>query len=114
MQIVATYIMGPFQSTKNGNKYILVAFDYFTGWVEAFAIPNQEAVTVAKRLIDNIFCQFSMPDKLHSDMGSQFEAEINKELSRILQIRKTHTTPHHPQSDGLVDRLNHTIISMLA
>jgi len=50
-----------------------------------------------------------MPDKLNSDMGSQNEAEINKELSQILQIRKTHTTPHHLQSDGLVDRLNRTI-----
>ena len=114
MQIVATDIMGPFPTTKSGNKYILVAPDYFTRWVEAFAIPNQEAITVAKTLTDNIFCQFSMPDQLHSDMGSQFEAEIIKELSRILQIRKTHTTPYHPQSDGLVERLNRTIISMLA
>ena len=114
MQIVATDIMGPFPPSKSGNKYILVASDYFTRWVEAFAIPNQEAVTVAKTLTDNVFCRFSMPDQLHSDMGPQFESDIIKELSKLLQIRKTHTTPYHPQSDGLVERLNRTIISMLA
>ena len=114
MQIVATDIMGPFPCSKHGNKYILVASDYFTRWVEAFAIPNQEAITVAKTLTDNMFCHFSMPCQLHSDMGAQFESEIIKELSKTLQIRKTHTTPYHPQSDGLVKRLNRTIISMLA
>ena len=114
MQIVATDIMGPFPCSMRGNKYILIASDYFTRWVEAFAIPNQEAITVAKTLTDNIFCRFSMPSQLHSDMGAQFESEVIKELSKTLQIRKTHTTPYHPQSDGLVERLNRTIISMLA
>ena len=107
MQIVATDIMGPFPCSKRGNKYILVASDYFTKWVEAFAIPNQEAITVAKALTDNMFCHFSMPTQLHSDMGAQFESEVIKELSKTLQIRKTHTTPYHPQSDGLVERLPH-------
>ena len=114
MQIVATDIMGPFPCSKCGNKYILAASDYFTRWVEAFAILNQEAITVAKTLTDNMFCHFSMPYQLHSDMGAQFELEIIKELSKTPQIRKTHMISYHPQSDGLVERLNQTIISMLA
>ena len=114
MQTVATDIMGPFPCSKRGNKYILVASDYFTRWVEAYAIPNQEAITVAKTLTDNMFCRFSLPSQLHSDMGAQFESELIKELCKTLQIRKTHTTPYHPQSDGLVERINRTIISMLA
>jgi len=67
MHIVATNIMGPFPCSKRG-KYILVASDYFTRRVEAFAIPNQEAITIAKTLTDNMFCCFSMPSQLHSDM----------------------------------------------
>ena len=82
--------------------------------MEAYAIPNQEAITVAKTLTDNMFCRFSLPSQLHSDMGAQFESELIKELCKTLQIRKTHTTPYHPQSDGLVERINRTIISMLA
>jgi len=59
MHNVATDIMGPFPCSKRRNKYILVASDYFTIWVEAFVIPNQEAITVAKTLTD-MFCHFSM------------------------------------------------------
>jgi len=114
MEIVATDIMGPFPTSSKGNKYILVASDYFTRWVEAYGIPNQEATTVAKALVDNMFCRFSIPRQLHSDQGAQFESGLIKELSKMLQINKTRTTPYHPQSDGLVERLNRTIISMLA
>ena len=114
MQMVATDIMGPFPTSANGNKYILVASDYFTRWVEAYAIPNQEALTVARKLIDHMFCRFGLPEQLHSDMGAQFESKVIKEVCDMLHIRKTHTTPYHPQSDGLVERLNRTIQSMLA
>jgi len=73
LQIVAADIMGPLPTSKNGNRYILVVSDYFTKWVEAYAIPNQEATTVAHQLI-NMFCHFSLPEQLHSDMGAQFES----------------------------------------
>ena len=42
MQIVAVDIMGPLPETSSGNWYALEASDYFTGWVEAYGIPNQE------------------------------------------------------------------------
>jgi len=59
--------MGPFPANKNGNCYILVAEDYFTKWLEAWAIPNQEAKTVAQKLLKRCFPIFSLPDKMHSD-----------------------------------------------
>jgi len=76
--------------------------------------PNQQAITVARKLTDEMFCRFSPPDQLHSDQGRQFEAEVLQEICRILKIKKTRTTPYHPQYDGLVERLNRTLLSMLA
>ena len=55
MQLVVVDIMGPFLVTPNGNQYVLVAGDYFTRWMEAYAIPNQEAETVARKLTEEMF-----------------------------------------------------------
>ena len=58
MERVALDVMGPFPKSKDGNKYILVMGDYFTRWIEAVAIPNQEAVTVAETLIERFVSLF--------------------------------------------------------
>jgi len=50
-----------------------------------------------------MFFRFSLPDKLHSDQGRQFEGKLIEELCKLLQIEKTHTTPYHPQGDGLME-----------
>ena len=113
-QIVATDIMGLLPESDSGNSYVLVASDYFTRWVEAYAIPNQEALTIAKKLVDEMFCRFSVPEQLHSDQGKQFDSNLIHNICDILQIRKTRTTPYHPQGDGLVERLNRTLLDMLA
>ncbi|KAL5468841.1 hypothetical protein EMCRGX_G029964 [Ephydatia muelleri] len=114
MQMVAVDITEPFPRTMNGNSYILVVSDYFTRWAEAYAIPNQEAATVADKLVEEFFCRFSIPEQLHSDQGRQFESNLMQEICKLLNMYKSRTTPYHPQSDGLVERLNRTLISMLA
>ena len=58
---------------------------------------------MAKKRLDEMFCWFSLPEKLHSDQGSQFEGEVVTQLCRLLAIEKTRTTQYHPQSDGLVE-----------
>ena len=67
MEVVAVDILGPLPESTAGNVYVLVAADYFTKWVEAFAIPNQEAITVAKKLTDQMFCRISPPEQLRED-----------------------------------------------
>ena len=49
-------ILGPLPVSHNGNKYVLVVTDYFTCWVEVYAIPNQEADTVAEKMVSEFFC----------------------------------------------------------
>ena len=114
MQIVAVDVMGPLPEMEVGNLYILVAGDYYTRWMEAYPIPNQEAVTVAQKLVNELFCHLSTPEQLHSDQGSQFDSDLIAEVCKILNIRKSRTTPYHPQCDGLVERFNRTLLDMLA
>lgn len=95
---------GTLPLTCTGNQYVLVASDYFTRWLEAYPIPNQEATTVARKLVGNFFCRFSPPEQLHLDQGKQFEGSVIAEICQILSIWKSSTTLYHPQSDGVVER----------
>ena len=88
--------------------------DYFTKWPEAYPLLNQEAITVAKVLVEEMVCRFGVPLESHSDQGRNFESLVFSEMCRILRIRKTWTTPPNPQSDGMVERFNRTIENQLA
>ncbi|XP_017298817.1 protein NYNRIN-like [Diaphorina citri] len=102
-------LLGPFPETNSGNRYILVIKHYFSKWPEAFAIPNQEATTVADCLINHWVSRFGVPLELHSDLGRNFESQVYQEVCSVLWIKKTRTTPLHPQSDGMVERFNRTL-----
>ena len=113
MERIAIDILGELPQTTKGNKYILVVSDYFTKWTEALPMPNMEACTVAKLLAEEIFCRFGVSQTIHSDQGRQFESNLFKEMCKLLGIHKTRTTPYHPQSDGMVERFNRTLATML-
>ncbi|KAM6968624.1 retrovirus-related Pol polyprotein from transposon 412 [Tautogolabrus adspersus] len=114
MERVGVDILGPFPVTDSGNRYILVAMDYFTKWPEAFAVPDQSAATTAEKLVEEMFTRFGVPEQLHSDQGRNFESQLFGEVCRRLGVDKTRTTPLHPQSDGLVERFNRTLATQLA
>ena len=113
-QMMAVDLMGPLTESKSGNRYVMVVGDYFSRWMEAIPVPNQEATTVAEKLVDEVFLRFSPPEQLHSDQGRQFESNLVKEVCKLLHINKTRTTPYHPQCDGLVEWFNCTLLDMLA
>ena len=83
MQIVATDPVGTLPESEIGNPYILVVADYFTCWVEAFPLPNQEADTVATKLVVEVCLRFSIPNQLHSDQGQPFESHLIKEICKF-------------------------------
>ena len=114
MQQIAADILGPLPTTRTGNKHILVVSDYFTCWAEVYGVPNQEALTIAKTLVDEWICCFGAPETIHTDQERNFEAVLFSEMCQLLGINKTRTTPYHPQSNGLVERLNCTLLTMLS
>ncbi|KAL5491405.1 hypothetical protein EMCRGX_G016687 [Ephydatia muelleri] len=113
-QRVAMDILGPLPLTDRGNKYILVLGDYFTKWVESYPIPNMEAKTIANVFVSHFVSRFGAPDVLHTDQGRNFESALFKEVCLLLGVQKTRTTPYHPQSDGLVERFNRTLLDLLS
>ena len=107
-------IIGPFPKTELGNEYILIVCDYFTRWTESFPLPNLEATTVARVLVNEYICRFGVPEQLHTDQGRNFESKLIQEICKLLEIHKTRSSPYHPQSDGLVERFNRTLEAMLS
>ena len=100
---------GSFLESDKGNRYLLIAMDYFTKWPEVYAITNQEASTLADALVTNFFCCFGVLLELQSDQGRNFESRLMQEILVWLRVNKTRTTPLHPQSDGMVERYVKTI-----
>nr|GFA26091.1 reverse transcriptase domain-containing protein [Tanacetum cinerariifolium] len=90
--------MGPFPSSK-GNKYILVAVDYFYKWVEAKALSINDARVVIK-FLKSLFSRFDTPKAIISDRGTHF---CNDQFSRVMaKYGVTHrlSTAYHPQTSG--------------
>ncbi len=102
MKRVALDILGPLPLSERGNKYILCAGDYFTKWTWALPIPDQEARTVARVLVEHVFTSYGLPRIIYTDQGSNFESELFKKLCQYFDIEKTRTTPYRPQSNGFL------------
>ena len=77
-------------------------------------MTNQSAQTVAHCLFADYILIHGIPETLHSDQGRQFESEVVLTLCKLLNIKKTRTTPYHPASDGMVERFNRTLIDQIA
>ncbi len=104
MERIAIDVLGPLPESDRGNKYLLIAMDYFTKWPEAYVLPNQEAITVAEVLVREFICRFGTPMELHSDQGRNFESAVFREMCHLMGITKTRTTPLHPvRRDGGAD-----------
>ena len=63
MQMVAMDLLGPLPESTHKNSYILVVADYFTRWTEAYALPNQDAETIARKVVDEYFLDFPYQSK---------------------------------------------------
>ncbi|GJV12500.1 reverse transcriptase domain-containing protein [Tanacetum coccineum] len=98
------FVTRPFPSSR-GNKYILVAVDYLSKWVEAKALPTNDARVVCK-FLKTLFSRFGAPRAIISDRGTHF---CNDQFTKVmLKYGVTHrlSTAYHPQTSGQVEVSN--------
>ncbi|GJR45751.1 reverse transcriptase domain-containing protein [Tanacetum coccineum] len=103
--------MGPFLSSR-GNKYILVDVDYLSKWVEAKALPTNDA-RVAVKFLKSLFARFGTPRAIISDHGTHF---CNDKFTKVMsKYGVTHrlATAYHPQTCGQVEVSNHGLKHIL-
>ena len=104
--------MGPFPSSCN-NKYILLAVDYVSKWVEAIASPTNDSRVVSKFFNKVIFPRFGTPRVVISDGGSHFIEKKFESLLRKYGVSHRVATPYHPQTSGQVEVSNREIKAIL-
>ena len=98
LERVVLDILGPLPDLDRGNKYVLIIGDYFSKWTEAYAIPNQEATTVARVLVEEFVACFCIPRQIHSDQGRNFESKV---FSRNVQVTGNGQDQNHTPSSSV-------------
>ena len=99
-------------TSRNNNRYLLVVQDYFTKWPVAIPLRDQTASRISTELV-KLFSTYGQPDLLHSDQGRNFESTILSQVLEAFGVEKTRTTAYHPQGDGMVERLNRSLLQLL-
>ena len=104
--LVSIDIWGPVKTSKRSNSYLLTVVDGFTKYSLAIPLKDTLASTIAYALRYEVFKIFGIPKRLHSDNGAQFVSEIIKELCKAYGIKKSQTTPYHPQGNSYVEKVH--------
>ena len=101
--------------TDSGNTGLLVIIDYFTKFAEAnpCAHDQYDAQTTAKIILNKWFARHGTPARMESEIASNFTAEVAQELLKASQVTKMTSTPAHPRGNGLVERQNRTLLTLL-
>ena len=101
-------------TSETGNKYLIVFAEYLTKWVITAALPSFDTNSIAQVLLYEVVLKHGVPRRFITDNGTNYISQAMQAVCQRLGITKSNTSVEHPQSDGLVKRLNRTIKGALA
>ena len=111
-QIVGVNVMD-LPRTETGNKHVVVFQDFLSKWPFVFPVPDQKAERIARLLVEEVVPVFGVPEALLSDRGTNLLSHLLQDVCRLMGIKKLNTTAYHPQCDGMVERFNRTLKTIL-
>lgn len=101
------------EPSHSGQENVLVMTDIFSKFTVAIPTRDQQAVTVARVLVEEWFYKFGVPGRIHSDQGRNFESGLIQQLCSLYQVGKSRTTAYHPAGNGQCERFNRTMHNLL-
>lgn len=110
---IAMDLLGPLPKTQTGHEYLLVMCDRFTKLTRAVPLKDTTAMDVVSAFLDHWVAAYGIPDSTLTDNGPQFASVLFQGVLSLLGIVANFATPYHPQTNGQVERFNHTIIRQL-
>ena len=106
--------VGPIKPSRSGNTFIIIAIDHFTRWIEASAAKDKTAKTIVEFLISSIILRHGAPSILQSDNGTEFDNSLVNKLCQYLEVVHKFSSPYRPQTNGMVEKANHTVVQKLS
>ena len=106
-------LIGELPTSMHGNRFIICAVDYATGWPVTGAYAEVTATTLATFIVDRICTEYGPPRIIISDNGPQFISDVFAHLMQQLKAKHHLVAPYHPQSNRKVERYNRTVGSIL-
>ena len=110
---VSIDITGPHPHSRRGIIYILTVVDSFSKWAEEVALRDKGAETVARVLVEYVFCRFGCPLELLSDNGQEVHSTIMKKLCRLLQIDKLNTSTYKVSTNATCERFHRSLNTVM-
>ncbi|KAG1928789.1 interleukin-1 receptor accessory protein-like 1-A, partial [Pimephales promelas] len=101
------------EKSSDGKENLLVVTDVFSKFSQAYPTVDQRSSTVARVLTEQWFYTYGVPLRIHTDQGRNFEGELLQQLCRVYGIRKSRTSPYHPEGNGQCERFNRTLHDLL-
>jgi len=106
-------ILGPFPKATGQRKFLLVAIDYLTKWVEAETVASITENEVRKFIWKNIVTCFRVPQTMIFNNGRQFDTDRLRSYCAGYDIQTRYTAVVRPQTNGQVESTNKQILSEL-
>ena len=103
-------ILGPFPLAIRQMKYLVVAIEYFTKWIEAEPVAQITAHKIQSFVWKNIVCRFGVPKRLVSNNGTQFASHLLKKLCEDIRTQQVFASVEHPQTNGQVESANRVLL----
>jgi transposase InsO family protein len=103
-------LVGPLPRVTGNRRWLIVATDYFTKWVEAEPLANIRDKDSIKFVWKNIFTRFGIPKAIISDNDTQFNSKPFMRYCSELGIKNFYSSPAYPQSNEQAKASNKTII----
>jgi ribonuclease HI len=104
-------LLGPLPPAQGNLKYVVVAVEYFSKWIEAKPLATITSATVQKFFWQNIVCRFGVPKAIIVNNGTQFDAKTVKAFCDQIDTKIHFASVRHPESNGLVERANGIIMT---
>jgi hypothetical protein len=106
-------IVGPLSQTVEGHRYALTFQDELSKFTLAVPIRQQDAVTVAKALVEEIILKFGIPQTILTDQGSNFMSEVFGNVCKLLKVKRIKCTAYRPQTNGALERTHRVLVEYL-